>query len=83
MAVTIGACVKGSNMTPITLPLLPSFNLWNIIPFVKEPPKHATAAIPIGSPVSPNMAVSAIELNGDVQIIFIIPPSKNPITIGD
>ena len=41
------------------------------------------AAIPIGRPVSPNIAVSAIELSGDVQIIFIIPPNKNPITIGD
>lgn len=29
------------------------------------------------------MAVSAIELSGEVQIIFMIPPSRKPITSGD
>ena len=54
-----------------------------MIPFVKEPPTHAIAAIPIASPSSPSMAVRAIELSGEVQIIFIIPPSRNPMISGD
>src|SRR3712207_1579337 len=41
------------------------------------------AAIPIARPFNPSIAVKAIELNGEVQIIFIIPPSKKPITKGD
>ena len=41
------------------------------------------AAIPMGRPVSPSMAVRAMELNGEVQIILIIPPNRKPIRIGD
>ena len=83
MALTAMLGLNGSNMTAITLLLSPSFNRLKIIPFVKEPPTHAIAAIPIARPFNPSIAVSAIELSGEVQIIFIIPPSKNPITIGD
>ena len=46
-------------------------------PLVKEPPKQAIAAIPMGSPVSPSMAVRAMELRGDVQIILITPQQKS------
>ena len=70
-------------MTAITLLLFPSFSLAKMMPFVKEPPTQAIAAIPIGSPESPSIAVRAIELSGEVQIIFIIPPRRKPITIGD
>ena len=52
-------------------------------PLVKEPPKQAIAAIPMGSPVSPSMAVRAMELRGDVQIILITPPSRSPMRMGD
>ena len=76
-------CVNGSSITAIMLLLLPNFNLWNINPFVKEPPTHAMAAIPIASPCKPSIAVNAIELKGEVHIILMIPPSKNPITKGD
>ena len=76
-------CVNGSSITAITLLLSPNPIRWKMIPFVKDPPTHAIAAIPIASPLSPSIAVRAIELSGEVQIIFIIPPSKNPITIGD
>ena len=79
----IFACVNGSSITAITLLLSPYPMRWKIIPFVKEPPTQATAAIPIASPFNPNIAVIAIELSGDVQIIFMIPPSKNPMTSGD
>ena len=75
--------VNGSSITAIMLLLLPNFNLWKINPFVKDPPTHAIAAIPIASPCKPNIAVNAIELKGEVQIILIIPPNKNPITKGD
>ena len=54
-----------------------------MIPLVNEPPTQAIAAIPIGRPVRPSIAVSAMELSGEVHIIFMIPPSKKPITIGD
>ena len=77
------AWVKGSSITAAILLGFPSFNRAKMIPLVKEPPKQAIAAIPMGSPVSPSMAVSAMELSGDVQIILIIPPKRNPIRTGD
>ena len=39
--------------------------------------------MPMGRPVRPSMAVSAMELRGEVQIILMIPPSRNPIRRGD
>ena len=65
--VIISACVKGSSITAITLLRSPNFNFEKISPFVKEPPTHAIAAIAIASPSNPNMAVSAIELSGEVR----------------
>ena len=53
------------------------------MPLVNDPPKQATAAIPMGRPVIASIAVSAMELSGEVQIILMIPPSRNPIRIGD
>ena len=53
------------------------------MPLVKDPPKQAIAAIPIGRPVIPSIAVRAIELSGEVQIILMIPPSRNPMRTGD
>lgn len=44
----------------------------------------ATARLPmaIGKPVNPSIAVSAMELNGDVEITVMSPPSIIPIIIG-
>ena len=79
----IWACVSGSIITAATLLLSPKWSILKMTPLVKEPPKQAIAAIPIGRPVSPSIAVRAIELNGEVQIILISPPKRNPIRIGD
>ena len=79
----ISACVSGSSITAMTLLLSPSFRREKISPFVKEPPTHAMAAMPIASPSRPSMAVSAMELSGEVQIIFMMPPSRKPMTTGD
>ena len=70
-------------MTATTLLLSPSFSLAKMMPLVKEPPTQAMAAIPIGRPERPSMAVSAIELKGEVQIIFMMPPRRKPMTMGD
>ena len=37
----------------------------------------------MASPSRPSIAVSAIELSGEVQIILMMPPSRNPMTMGD
>ena len=79
----ISACVSGSSITARTLLLSPNFNLAKISPLVKEPPTQAIAAIPMASPSSPSIAVNAIELSGEVQIILMMPPSRKPITMGD
>ena len=79
----IWACVSGSIITAATLLLSPKWSILKMAPLVKEPPKHAMAAMPMGSPVSPSMAVRAMELRGDVQIILMTPPSRSPIRIGD
>ena len=44
----------------------------------------ATARLPIaiGKPVNPSIAVSAIELSGEVEITVINPPSIIPMIIG-
>ena len=79
----ICACVSGSSITAMMLLRSPSLSLAKRMPLENAPPKQAIAAMPMGSPVRPSIAVSAMELRGDVQIIFRMPPSKKPITMGD
>lgn len=43
------------------------------MPSENAPPKQASDAIPMGSPVRPGMAVSAMALSGEVQMTFIMP----------
>ena len=50
--------------------------------FKKDEPKTDNAPIAIGAPVSPSIAVKAIELKGAVATTVIIPPSIIPIVIG-
>ena len=52
------------------------------MPLLNAPPTQAIDAMPIGRPVRPSMAVSAIEESGDVHTIFMMPPRTNPIRIG-
>ena len=62
--------------------LLPNFIFLNKTKFKKDEPNTDNAPIAIGAPVSPSIAVSAIELSGAVATTVMIPPRIIPITIG-
>src|SRR5699024_209386 len=82
LAEIISACERGSIATEMVVFLSPNFIRWKKTKFIKDEPNTANAPIAIGTPVNPNIAVRAIELNGAVATTVMTPPKIIPITIG-
>src|SRR5699024_1006408 len=82
LAEIISSCESVSIATEMVVFLSPNFIRWKKTKFVKDEPNTANAPIAIGTPVNPNIAVRAIELNGAVATTVMTPPKIIPITIG-
>ena len=77
------AWVNGSIATAMLSFLEPNFILLKNTKFMNEEPNTDKAPIAIGAPVSPIIAVKAIELSGAVATTVIKPPRIIPINTGE